>query len=268
MCPIDKQFQKLRSEGQVAFMPFITAGDPNLEFTAKLIKALDSAGCSLIELGFPYSDPIADGPVIQESYTRALQQKITVDDILHMVQQVSKTISTPLVAMVSYAIVFRHGVQTFLEQAKKAGISGLIVPDLPWDESKELRSICDQQDLSLVPLITPTTTAQRMTEILQDARGFIYYVSIAGITGERTELPAELADNLQQVRAQTDTPVCVGFGISRAEQARGLTECADGVIVGSAIVRRIAQQATQDPDATLQGVVNFSLEMMAALKRK
>ena len=139
MSSIDTQFEQVRSQGQVAFMPFITAGDSDLEFTADLIRALDQAGCSLIELGFPYSDPIADGPVIQESYTRALKKNVRVNEILEMVEQVSPTIQVPLVAMVSYAIIFRHGIETFLDQCRGAGIAGLIVPDLPSDESDELR---------------------------------------------------------------------------------------------------------------------------------
>jgi tryptophan synthase alpha chain len=239
-----------------------------LNFTADLLKALDTAGCSLIELGFPYSDPIADGPVIQESYTRALKQKVRVDDILKMVGRVSPTINTPLVAMVSYAIVFRHGIQQFLDHAKSAGISGLIVPDLPCDESDGLRTLCDERNLSLVPLITPTTSPERVARILEQSRGFIYYVSIAGITGERTQLPAELADNLQNLRSQTSTPVCVGFGISQPDQASMLTDSADGVIVGSAIVRRIGELARKDRDAAIQGVVDFSREMITSLKKR
>lgn len=267
MSVIDELFRKLNTEQRVAFMPFVTAGDPDLEFTADLLTALDSAGCNLVELGFPYSDPIADGPVIQESYTRALEHQVRVDEILKMVQRVSPSLSLPLVAMVSYAIIFRQGVETFLDQSAAAGISGLIVPDLPCDESDSLRELCDQRDLSLVPLITPTTAADRVSNILQNARGFIYYVSIAGITGERTELPTELADNLRKLRRQTETPICVGFGISRPEQAAMLTEVADGVIVGSAIVRRIGELALDDRHAAIQSVVDFSQEMLSALKK-
>ena len=267
MSAIDRQFDELRARGQVAFMPFVTAGDPDLEFTADLLRALDQAGCSLIELGFPYSDPIADGPVIQASYTRALRQQVRVDDILKMVQQVTPAIQAPLVAMVSYAIIFRHGLEAFLDQSKSAGIAGLIVPDLPADESDALRELCDERDLSLVPLITPTTTPERVARILEHARGFIYYVSIAGITGERTQLPVELADNLRQLRNQTQTPVCVGFGIRDPEQATLLIDAAEGVIVGSAIVRRIGELASTDRDAAIQGVVDFSREMVGSLKR-
>ncbi len=267
MSAIDTKFDQLRSDGQVAFMPFITAGDPDLEFTADLLRALDRAGCSLIELGFPYSDPIADGPVIQESYTRALQQNVRVGDILKMVEQVTPTLQVPLVAMVSYAIIYRHGIEAFLDQSKSAGIAGLIVPDLPSDEADSLRGLCDDRDLSLVPLITPTTTPERVARILEHSRGFIYYVSIAGITGERNQLPIELADKLRQLRTQTKTPVCVGFGISDPEQATLLTEAADGVIVGSAIVRRIGELAGDNRDAALQGVVDFSREMVDSLKR-
>ncbi|MCH2181451.1 MAG: tryptophan synthase subunit alpha [Mariniblastus sp.] len=268
MSAIDTTFDQLRADGQVAFMPFITAGDPDLEFTADLLRALDQAGCSLIELGFPYSDPIADGPVIQESYTRALQQNVRVGDILKMVEQVTPTVQVPLVAMVSYAIIYRHGIEAFLDQSQSAGIAGLIVPDLPSDEADSLRSLCDDRDLSLIPLITPTTTPERVARILEHSRGFIYYVSIAGITGERTQLPVELADKLRQLRTQTKTPVCVGFGIRDPEQAALLTDAADGVIVGSAIVRRIGELAGENRDAALQSVVEFSQEMVDSLKRE
>ncbi|MEE2825227.1 MAG: tryptophan synthase subunit alpha [Planctomycetota bacterium] len=267
MSSIDTQFEQVRSQGQVAFMPFITAGDPDLEFTADLIRALDQAGCSLIELGFPYSDPIADGPVIQESYTRALQKNVRVNEILKMVEQVSPTIQVPLVAMVSYAIIFRHGIETFLDQCRLAGVAGLIVPDLPSDESDELRGLCEARDLNLIPLITPTTTPARVAKILQQSGGFIYYVSIAGITGERTNLPTELADKLRDLRSRTKRPVCVGFGISDPGQAALLTDAADGVIVGSAIVRRIGELAVHDREAAIQGVVQFSQKMVASLKR-
>ena len=267
MSAIDELFRKLNKEQRVAFMPFVTAGDPNLEFTADLLTALDSAGCHLVELGFPYSDPIADGPVIQESYTRALKNHVRVHEILDMVQRVSPSLSLPLVAMVSYAIVFRHGIESFLDQSKAAGISGLIVPDLPSDESEVLRDLCDQRELSLVPLITPTTAPDRVAHILETARGFIYYVSIAGITGERSELPAELADNLRELRRQTETPICVGFGISHPKQAAMLTEVADGVIVGSAIVRRIGELALGHRDSAIQSVVDFSKEMLSGLKK-
>ena len=255
MSAIDELFRKLNKEQRVAFMPFVTAGDPNLEFTADLLTALDSAGCHLVELGFPYSDPIADGPVIQESYTRALKNHVRVHEILEMVQRVSPSLSLPLVAMVSYAIIFRHGIESFLDQSKASGISEV------------LRDLCDQRDLSLVPLITPTTAPDRVAHILETARGFIYYVSIAGITGERSELPAELADNLRELRRQTETPICVGFGISHPKQAAMLTEVADGVIVGSAIVRRIGELALSHRDSAIQSVVDFSKEMLSGLKK-
>ena len=243
-------------------MPFITAGDPNLEFTKRLLVELDQAGCHLVEVGFPYSDPIADGPTIQASYTRALQNQIKVHDIFRTIADVREQIQMPVVAMVSFAIIHRFGVDEFLHAAVDAGISGLIVPDLPVDESELLADQCDAIGLNLVQLITPTTSEARAEAIINRASGFIYYVSIAGITGERTTLPAELADRLAWLKSKTDKPVCVGFGVSSAAQAKMLSVSADGVIVGSAIVRRIEKATSEDSAAS--DVVEFSKELVAA----
>ena len=181
MTSIDELFEKLKSENQTAFMPFVTAGDPDLEFTAELLVKLDQAGCHLVELGFPYSDPIADGPVIQESYTRALGNGVTVEKIFQTVQQVSARIKMPIVAMVSYALIYRYGIEKFIDAALTSGISGAIVPDLPVDESVDFAGICNDRDFNLVQLITPTTPDDRAIQIAKTSTGFIYYVSVSGI---------------------------------------------------------------------------------------
>ena len=238
--PISDTFAQLKSAGRLAFMPFVTAGDPDMAATQKLLTELSTRGVDLIEVGFPYSDPIADGPVIQASYTRALDAGVTVAGILDMARRVAPELNAPLVGMLSYAIPYRMGLETFVGRIGDAGFDGLIVPDLPIEESSELASLTAAAGVSLIQLITPTTPRDRAVAIARTAQGFIYYVSVTGITGERESLPEEIAGNLKWLRGQTDLPICVGFGINRAEQVRQLAPMVDGVIVGSAIVRRIA----------------------------
>lgn len=267
MSKIDSLFQTLRSSDGKAFMPFITAGDPDLAFTADLLKKLDASGCHLAEVGIPYSDPIADGPVIQASYTRALNAGSKLDSILQMLKEVTATIKMPIVMMCSYAIIYRVGMDDFLSRATDAGVSGAIVPDMPVDESAEFAAKCKAHDFSLIQMITPTTPRDRAVNIAKQSTGFIYYVSIAGITGERTALPDDLVKNVDWLRQQTETPICIGFGISKPEHAELLKPVSDGLIVGSAIVRRIAEiENGADRNAVLNEVADFSKEMLAAIK--
>lgn len=266
MSRIDDLFQELRSNKQKAFMPFVTAGDPDLEFTADLLKSLDATGCHLAEVGIPYSDPIADGPVIQASYTRALNAGSKLDKILAMLKSVTGEIKMPVVTMISYAIIYRVGLDAFLDKAIDAGVSGAIVPDMPVDESAEFAEKCKARDFSLIQLITPTTPRDRAVRIAENSSGFIYYVSIAGITGERTALPDDLVDNVTWLRAQTELPICVGFGISQPEHAEVLKPVADGMIVGSAIVKRVATiEAGASRDDASNEVQAFCKQMLAVL---
>jgi tryptophan synthase alpha chain len=266
MSRIDDLFQELRSNEQKAFMPFVTAGDPDLDFTRDLLKTLDATGCHLAEVGIPYSDPIADGPVIQASYTRALNAGSKLDSILEMLKSVTGEIKMPVVTMISYAIIYRVGLDTFLDKALDAGVSGAIVPDMPVDESAEFAEKCNTRDFSLIQLITPTTPRDRAVRIAENSSGFIYYVSIAGITGERTALPDDLVDNVSWLREQTKLPICVGFGISQPEHAEVLKPVADGMIVGSAIVRRIAaiEEGTSRDNAS-GDVQSFCKKMLSVL---
>jgi tryptophan synthase alpha chain len=217
------------------------------------------------EVGIPYSDPIADGPVIQASYTRALAHKIKLADILTLLGDVAPQLTAPLVTMVSYAIVYRYGLEKYADEVRKRGIAGLIVPDLPVEESAELARICQARELSLIQLVTPTTPRERAVRIAETSTGFLYYVSVAGITGERTALPPELIDNVGWLRTQTDLPICIGFGISRPEHVKLLASVADGLIVGSAIVRRIAEAAEKPRDEVLRGLGDFVATLLAAL---
>ena len=245
MSALDTLFRDLRTAKRKALMPFVTAGDPDLQFTADLLRCLIARGSSLCELGIPYSDPIADGPVIQSSYTRALQHKVKLAEIFDMLGRVTPELKAPLVSMVSYSIIYRQGLETYVAAARKAGVAGAIVPDLPAEESAALAEVCRRQDFSLIQLITPTTPRERALRIAERTSGFIYYVSVTGITGERTELPPQILDNVAWLRGQTPLPICIGFGISRPEHVRMLAPVADGLIVGSAIVRRVAEAATR-----------------------
>jgi tryptophan synthase alpha chain len=265
MSTIDQLFLKLRRGKRKALMPFVTAGDPDLEFTAVVLKELVGRGCHLCEVGIPYSDPIADGPVIQASYTRALQHKIKLGDILNTLGEVAPTLSAPLVTMVSYAIVYRHGLEKYVDDVQERGIAGLIVPDLPVEESEQLAAICRRRNVSLIQLVTPNTPRERAVRIAETSTGFLYYVSVAGITGERSALPQELVDNVGWLRTQTELPICIGFGISRPEHVKLLAPVADGFIVGSAIVRRIAAVAERPRDQVLREVGDYVAELLAAL---
>jgi tryptophan synthase alpha chain len=265
MARLDQLFADLRRTGRKAFMPFVTAGDPDLDFTAEVIRELDRRGCTLCEVGIPYSDPIADGPVIQASYTRSLEKKIKLAAILEMLARVSREVTMPLVAMVSYAIVHRHGLERFVADAKAAGVAGAIVPDLLVEESGELAAICQAADFSLIQLVTPTTPRERAVRIARASTGFLYYVSVTGITGERTELPPSLLDSVAWLRKQTDLPICIGFGISQPEHVKRLAPVADGIIVGSALVRRVAEAATKPRSAVLQDVGDYATTLMQSL---
>ena len=246
-------------------MPFISAGYPNLATTSALLPALESAGASMIEIGLPFSDPIADGPTIQESYTRALANKIKVGDCFKAVADVRSKVSIPLVAMVSFSIVYRQGLDRFLKSAKESGIDGLILPDLPPPEADATCKKVNAAGLDTILLIAPTTSPQRRAKVAELCTGFIYYLSISGITGERNALPADLAANLAALRSVTNKPICVGFGISTAQHLGQLKGNADGAIVGSAIVKRITQHATETPEKIAQAVGSYCRELLAGV---
>ena len=266
MSAVDQVFAELRRTGRKALMPFVTAGDPDLDFTAQVLRELSARGSAMCEVGIPYSDPIADGPVIQASYTRALQKHVKLAQILKMLASVTSSLKCPVVTMVSYAIVYRHGAEQYVSDAKDAGVAGLIVPDLPVEEASGLARITAAADLSLIQLVTPTTPRDRAVRIAETSTGFLYYVSIAGITGERTELPADLIENVRWLREQTPLPICIGFGISKPEHVRLLKPVADGLIVGSAIVRRVAEAETAGREKVLHDVGSYVATLISALE--
>jgi tryptophan synthase alpha chain len=264
MNPIDSVFARLRAEKRAALIPFIGAGDPDLGATAALIGELARRGAGVIEIGFPYSDPIADGPVIQASYTRALKNGVRVEDIFHTVRGLG-ALGVPLVGMVSYAVVHRRGPESFLKQAQEAGFSGAIIPDLPIEEAEGVARLAAARDFKLIHLVTPPTPRERAVQIAKLSTGFLYVVSTTGITGERDRLPPALAGSLAWLRQQTSLPLCVGFGISGPEQARPLRGVADGIIVGSAFVRRIEQAASRPLSEVVAEVGSLAESLLAAL---
>lgn len=265
MSDLDLMFDRLRAEKKKAFIPFITAGDPSLAITQHLLVRLAELGCSLTEIGVPYSDPIADGPVIQASYQRALNQGIKLSNIFSAVQEISPRLSMPLVTMVSYAIVHRKGPAKFIADAQAAGICGAIIPDLLVEESDQIAAECKKADFNLIQLVTPTTPRERAVRIAERSSGFIYFVSVTGITGERTELPPQLLDQVSWLRQRTSLPICIGFGISRREHVETLAPVADGLIVGSAIMRRIADSIADGEEAIISSVESLVVELMTAL---
>jgi tryptophan synthase alpha chain len=243
-------------------MPFVTAGDPDLATTALLIAEMVNRGAHLVEVGIPYSDPIADGPVIAASYHRALERGVKVGHIFQTLRTLraegaGRINDTPLVSMVSYAIIHRLGTDRFLNDAATAGLDGLIVPDLPVEESAGLMEKATARGLKLIQLITPTTPRERAVQIARSTTGFVYYVSVAGITGERTGLPVDLVETVAWLRTQTDLPICIGFGISGPDQVRQLAPVADGLIVGSAIVRRLAEAVNRPRAEVVREIGQF-----------
>jgi len=265
MTAIDDLFVRLKSEGKKAFMPFITAADPSLRFTRLVLRTLDRLGCSMAEVGIPYSDPIADGPVIQASYTRALGTKVKLHEIMDQMGLERPNLSMPTVAMVSYAIIHRQGPERFVEQALAAGFSGAIVPDLLVEESGSLTKICRTHQFNLIQLVTPTTPRERALKIAEMSSGFLYFVSVTGITGERSELPADLVDRVSWLRERTPLPICIGFGISKPEHVRLLAPVSDGLIVGSAIVR-LMEHASVSEDESLQSIEQLVTSLLSSME--
>ncbi len=217
-----------------AFIPFITCGDPSLAITKELIVALADAGASVIELGIPFSDPTAEGPVIQGANVRALQTGVTTDKIFDMLQDVH--VNVPLVFMTYANVLFSYGIERFVQKAKAAGISGIILPDVPFEEKEEFDSVCTAYGLDFISLIAPNSK-ERTVMIAKEAKGFVYCVSSLGVTGVRSSFGADLGEMIALIRENTDTPCAIGFGISTPEHAQNMAALADGVIVGSAIVK-------------------------------
>lgn len=262
-----EMFAAHRRDGRKALLPFLTAGYPDVAVTEALLGELERRGCEVCELGVPFSDPIADGPTIQASYTEALNNGVTSEKIFQAVRRFRQAGgSMALLAMVSYSIVYRHGVEAFLDRCLEAGFDGTILPDLSLEEAARVESAATQRGLCNVMLVSPTSSPDRRRRIAEHSRGFVYFMSVAGITGERDRLPEQTIAGVRALREHVDVPICVGFGISSAEMVRTVCGVADGAIVGSAIVRRIRDLKSGPLDAMQTEVGQFVEGLLAGTR--
>ncbi len=259
---INKKFQELRQQNRRAFMPYLCAGDPTPELTTKLLLTLEAAGADMIELGVPFSDPIADGPTVQRASERALKHQISLQDIIELVKSVRKQTDIPIALMSYYNPIFKMGESSFCKAAKDAGIDGVIVPDLPPEEALPLLDVAPEYDFATIFLVAPTSQQERMKKIASVSTGFIYCVSLTGVTGVRTKLSDEITPMIENLRRHTDKPLSVGFGVSTPDQAKQVAKVADGVIVGSAIVN-VIEENMDDESKLLLAVRQFALDLAA-----
>lgn len=247
-----------------AFIPFITCGDPDLETTAAVVRAAAENGADLIELGIPFSDPTAEGPVIQEANIRALQAGTTTDRVFDLVRELRKDVTVPMVFMTYANVVFSYGAEKFISTCGEIGIDGLILPDLPFEEKEEFLPLCQQYGVDLISLIAPTSE-NRIAMIAREAEGFIYLVSSLGVTGMRSEIKTDLASIVEVIRENTKIPCAIGFGISTPEQARKMAAISDGAIVGSAIIRLLEQHGKDAPQYVGEYVRSMKDAVMKAV---
>ncbi len=267
MSRIAERFALLRETDEGALVVFLTAGDPNPVLTERLILTVADAGADIIEVGIPFSDPLADGPTIQASTFRALQHGVTPDAVLDMIARVRSESAVPLVVMTYFNPVWQMGLECFAEHASEAGVDGVIMTDMPPDEAEEWHAVAHQHGLDTIFLIAPTSTTERMRLVAEMSSGFVYCVSRTGVTGARDDLPEEVPQMLEAMRKLTTLPLCVGFGISRPEHVLAVCGIADGAVVGSAVVSLIAQQAEQGEQALLESVHSFVHVLKRATRR-
>lgn len=244
-----------------AFIPFITCGDPDLETTKAIVKEMAARGADLIELGIPFSDPTAEGPVIQEANIRALSGGVTTDKIFHMVKELREEVTLPMVFMTYANVVYSYGTEKFISLAAEAGIDGLILPDVPYEERPDFAPTCEKYGLDLISMIAPTSE-DRISMIAKEATGFIYVVSSLGVTGTRSKITTDIGHIVKIIRDNTDIPCAVGFGISTPEQAAKMTQFADGAIVGSAIVKQVAAKGRD----AVSGIGDYVQSMKDAIR--
>ena len=260
---VAQRFQQLKQNSQCALIPFITAGDPDLGTTAKAIEVLAQNGADIIELGVPYSDPLADGPTIQAAATRALAKGVALDDVLAIVKEVTPKIDVPIVLFTYYNPIHYRGVESFLKQVKAAGVSGLVVPDLPLEEAEVLLTPAAEMGIEVTLLVAPTSSAERIEAIAKKSQGFVYLVSVTGVTGARSQMATGVKAILDRLHQATAKPIGIGFGISSPEQAKQVKDWgADAVIVGSAIVKRLAEG---EPESGLKAIGEFCAALKQAI---
>lgn len=263
MVSVSGCIEALRDRGQCALVPFITAGDPDLETTAKALQVLDRNGADLIELGVPYSDPLADGPVIQAAATRALQRGTRLEHILAMLKTVSPGLQAPIILFTYYNPILNRGIELFFQQVAAAGVRGIVIPDLPLEEVEGVLNAAQQAGVEVILLVAPTSPKQRIAAIAQQSQGFIYLVSVTGVTGIRSQIESRVQTLLTDLHGITDKPIGVGFGISQPSQAKQVMEWgADAVIVGSAFVKRLAEGS---PNQGLQAIETLCRSLKAAI---
>ncbi|OGX27950.1 MAG: tryptophan synthase subunit alpha [Omnitrophica WOR_2 bacterium RIFCSPHIGHO2_02_FULL_48_11] len=261
---IDQAFKKLKKRKEKAFIAFITAGYPNLHVTEQLVLSFEKAGVDIVELGVPFSDPLADGKTIQAASQQALQHHITLEKIFQMVKRIRTRSQIPIALMTYYNPVFHLGEEKFMARAKSVGVDGVIVPDLPPEEAASLSKLARKKSIATVFFLSPTTTPSRMKKIVDASTGFIYYVSVTGITGtSQTILAQQIKKQVTAARRLTAKPVCVGFGVSDARQVKAVARLADGVIVGSAIIRAIAKN--KGKKNLIQNVSRFVAQLAKAV---
>ncbi len=247
MSRIGAKFRDVLSRRGKAFIPYIMAGDPDIGRTVELVRILEDCGADIIELGVPFSDPLADGPTIQKAAHRALTQGMTIGGVIEFVGKLRNTTQIPIILMTYYNLIFKYGEEKFVADAAGAGVDGMIVPDLPPDEAADLMRFSKKKDFDLIFLLAPTSTEERIKKVSRSSRGFIYYVPITGITGAKLSMDASIESHVERIRKEAGKPIAVGFGISTPEEAAEVSRFADGVIVGSAIVKRAG-----DPDEDLK----------------
>ncbi len=257
---IDLKFKELKEQNKKAFIVFITAGYPNLDITRKLILEFSKVGVDIIELGIPFSDPLADGPIIQESSQAALRRRTNLRDVFNLVKNIRRHSNIPICFMSYYNPIFCFGQKEFIKKASFAGVDGVIIPDLPPEEGQQFSRLADKANLDTIFFVSPTTSKKRMQFILKVSKGFIYYVSLTGVTGIRRSLPADLSEHIKLVKRHTQKPVCVGFGVSTHKQVEQIQEFSDGVIVGSAVIKKIKENIGKP------GLVKRVAKFVAGLK--
>jgi tryptophan synthase alpha chain len=267
MSRINQAFDRARANGSHALMPYLTAGFPTLDQTTPLLNALVAGGADIIELGVPFSDPVADGPTIQRASLRSLQNGITVAKVLGMVREFRQGNSeTPIILFGAYNPFLCYGLEKLVADAADAGADGFLIPDVPLEENDEVTPLLKARGLDLIPLVAPTSTPDRQRRICEDATGFIYYISVKGVTGARKDLSFELSGVMKQLRACTSLPLAVGFGISTPTQAAEVAECADGIVVGSALIDLI--QNNESNPALMQTVTDYMRSLKDAISRQ
>ncbi|VAX22245.1 Tryptophan synthase alpha chain [hydrothermal vent metagenome] len=267
MSRITKAFEALQKERRKALVLFITAGDPSIETTIKMVKEAHTAGADIIELGIPFSDPLADGAVIQESFYRAIAKGVNIGKTLEAVKKIRKSgCQAPIVFMLSSTLVINHGVKKFMNDCALASVDGVILPDVPIEEADEFMPLARKAGLDTIMLAAPTSTSKRLKQLARLSSGFLYYISVTGVTGEKRAAPKEVGNALKKIKTLSKTPVCAGFGITDGEQARQISRHADGVVIGTQAIRVITKAKTRQK--AVEDLVKFVRSIRRGLDGK